>query len=275
MTDSLGPAEYTDTRQCARTGLRLVRTAGREAVRVARLSYGALNPVLREESPSSVDKWGRWDILGGRTIYTADHAETAYREVLAYLAPSAGVRDTRLDQVFTEDDQATGGPHTLLEAIAAEWGELWHIEPRMIVRGWRDARLLYELMLPVDGWCVDVEHQDSIDALNRGLAQHLAAAGISRLTREHACGENRDITTYAALWIHGQVLDDGSLPHGITYPSKHGSNGTCWALWLRRVDDGHDPSTEPTTVTDEHEIKDPQHDTALKAAADAFGLTIL
>lgn len=273
MTDSRDPDGLLTERTCEKTGLRLVRTRAEQVVRIARPSYGPLNPMLREPDPVKVEQWARWDVPAARTIYVARDEQTAYREVLAYVAPSVGVRNTRLSDVFTEDDEAD--PRSLLQAIAAEWENLWSIEPRKIVSAWRDARRVYRLTLPADGWTVLVEHQDSIDALNRGLAQDLSATGIARLTRSHLSGEDRNLTVAAAWWIRDQVLDDGSLPHGICFPSKHGSNGTCWAIWLRRVDDGADPSTEPTKMVDYQDIKDADHNPALKAASEALGLIML
>jgi len=44
-------------------------------------------------------------------------------------------------------------------------------------------------------------------------------------------GEDRRITTTVARWAQGLHLDDGTLPLGITYGSKHGT-GRCWAYWL-------------------------------------------
>lgn len=121
---------------------------------------------------------------------------------------------------------------------------------------------------------IDIEHQDSLDALNRALAQVLAKVGLSRLTRGHLLGEERRLTVLAASWIHSRILDDGSLPHGINFSSKHGSNGACWAIWLRRIDDGHEASKEPTKNVGTQAIQCADQNPDLKAAAAAFGLTI-
>lgn len=260
-------------RTCGSTGLRLVPVLSQSIYRIAKPSYGPLNPPLRKENPSDVGDWGRWDVLGGRTIYAVDTPEIAYREVLAYVTPSDGVRDTKLSSVF-EDSMAQDDPRTLLAAITQEWEVVCRFEPLKIPRAWRDQRQLYVLAAPQTGWMVDIEHQDSLDALNRGLAQMLAKAGLSRLTRGHLLGEERRLTVLAASWVHDRVLDDGSLPHGINFSSKHGSNGACWAIWLRRVDDGHEATKEPTKHVSTWQIKAPDQNPALKAAAEAFGLTV-
>lgn len=191
--------------------------------------------------------------------------------MLACLAPAEGLSSTKMMDVFPGD--ASHG--TVLDAIAAEWDDLWKIRPHKLVQGWREARNIYTLALPQTGWTVDIEHQDSVDALNRGLGQHLAADKLARLTRGQLTGEDRRLTVLVARWVHDLVLDDGSLPHGITLPSKHGSNGVCWAIWLRRVDDGRAPSAEPTRVTAEQPILPPNENPPLHAAAEAFGLTVL
>lgn len=74
--------------------------------------------------------------------------------------------------------------------------------------------------------------------------------------------------------VHGSVLEDGSLPHGISYRSKHGANHKCWAIWLRRIDDGHDIGVEVTKAGRGEAIKGPSRNTPLKAAAEALGLCI-
>lgn len=69
-----------DKRICTKTGLTL--TAGpATAYRIARQSFGPLNPPLRDSD--DVGAWSRYDTLG-RTIYAASDKLTAYMEVLAY-----------------------------------------------------------------------------------------------------------------------------------------------------------------------------------------------
>lgn len=92
--------------------------------------------------------------------------------------------------------------------------------------------------------------------------------------RVDACGPfdrtsgRREVTTLLASWVRDQILDDGSYPMGIRFPSKHGAvgqgNGYCWAFWLRRVDIGltDDPvTTDAGTQIHEH---DPAYTYALE-----------
>lgn len=63
------------------------------------------------------------------------------------------------------------------------------------------------------------------------------------LTLSHLTGDDRFLTTSIATVLREDVsLDDGTLPLGIEFISKHGKphdgTGTCWAYWMRDVDNG-------------------------------------
>src|SRR5699024_12821324 len=78
-----------DQRICSRTGLALV--AGPDAaLRIARESYGPLNPVPRPpgETPQA---WSRYD-TPGRTIYACADRLTAYMELLASYRPDVNAQ---------------------------------------------------------------------------------------------------------------------------------------------------------------------------------------
>lgn len=70
-------------------------------------------------------------------------------------------------------------------------------------------------------------------------------------------------------------LEDGSLPHGVKYPSKHGADWSCWATWLREVDDGKDIAAEPTKADYGPEMKDCAHNSDLRDVTRLFGLRCL
>ena len=65
----------------AASGLRLVASPSSVVYRVAKSSYGPLNPPVRDDSKRRA--WNRWD-TPGRTIYASDSATTAYIESLAW-----------------------------------------------------------------------------------------------------------------------------------------------------------------------------------------------
>lgn len=261
-------------RTCPQTGLRLIRSAGRTVWRIAKPSYGPLNPPVRPSDITATQGWGRWDTPTGRTIYVGDSRLTTYSETLALFGPSVGVKNTKLADVFVEDEDCASDPRTVLEAISRDWEELWKIHPKRVVAGWRDARLAYELSLPSEGWFVDIEHSDTIKAINREMALEIHAAGIDRITLSHVSGEVRTLTCRIAKWVRGLELFDGSQAHGISYPSKHGADERCWAIWLRIRDDGLESSDEPTKEIAAHTIYSPDQDAELKAAQERFGLLL-
>lgn len=61
-----------------------------------------------------------------------------------------------------------------------------------------------------------------------------------QLTVGQVCGDDRGLTTQLAQLVRNSVLDDGSLPLGIAFPSKT-AYGRCWAWWNRRADDNLNP----------------------------------
>jgi len=70
------------------------------------------------------------------------------------------------------------------------------------------------------------------------------------LTTSHLTSDDRVLTSAIAEKLRNDItLDDGSLPLGVRYVSKHGrpaaGTGTCWAYWMRYADAGLD---EPVTV---------------------------
>ena len=71
---------------CENTGLALFPAGGQSVRRLAKPSYGVLNPPARGVS-SSEDRagWNRFDLPGEQTIYCASSAEGAYGELLGAL----------------------------------------------------------------------------------------------------------------------------------------------------------------------------------------------
>jgi len=256
---------------CEATGLRLLPATGQEATRIAKISWGAMNPQMR---PTEGDRtaWGRYDVPGHRTIYGGAPAAAAYAEALANQRLPLGVIP-KLSDLF--DDTDAHDPRTVLDALNTEWEEMFRMGTGKLVAGWRDARLEYTLTLPDEGWLIDIEAPESIEAIGQALGPKLSNLGVQHLTTGHLRGENRDITTAIAAWIHNQTLADGSLPHGINFGSKHGNDLFCYAVWLRRVDDGKNLVSEPTTADCGHEILPAEQNPPLKRVAKLFHLRVL
>ena len=271
------PSEGRSARTCERTGLRLVPADGQRTWRVAQTSYGAVAPRPRAADYTGVLGWARWDSAGGRTIYTAESELFAYLEVLAYLTPSDGLDQLPLTAAFPQsEDPEDHDIGSVLDRIRKEWDHKFAgFGPGKNPQRWREARSIYTVELPTDGWFIDVTHNDTIAALNRtggplGGPFHPTA----RVTLANLVDENREWSCRLATLLREVVLDDGSYSHGIRFRSKHGANGKCWAIWLRRVDDGYDPAFEPVVVTGPNEIQHPCRNTPLRDAAQTFGVTL-
>lgn len=228
---------------CSATGLNIIASASQRIYRVAKTTYGALNPPSRPQGANPAN-WSRWD-TPGRTIYGGSTDVGAFIEVLEYITPDPPATD--LSVLF--DDVAEHDAATLADQIACEMPQHGAMHYRSIPKGWRSERTLYELLLPEHGWFVDVTGADSISAIDREIRVLLAQHGIERLTLSQLTAtsdEMKSVTTGIATWVRREVvLYDGSLPHGIVYPSKWGRNHENWAMWLRRTDDqlGLDPVT--------------------------------
>jgi len=264
---------------CSKTGLALIRTSNQATTRIAKSSYGPLSPLLRDET-GDPREWGRYDVAGHRTVYSASPAQGAYAESLAIYRPATSLRTLTLGDLF--DDEVD--PHApLAAAVTDEWDQRFHTQTGYVPAAWRDERLEYRLHLPHTGWVVDIEHSQSIATLN-DIAwpdrwARLLPGGRSHLTTSDLHGENRLLTTAVAQWIRSQVLEDGTQAHGIGYHSKHGTNWRCWAIWLRIVDDGQDPSEdilrEPTRAGPGAEIRPPDSNAPLREVSDLFRLHVL
>lgn len=259
---------------CKKTGLRLLPAVGQEAWRLAKTSFGPLNPPAR---PADGDRgeWGRYDVAEHRTVYSATPACAAYAESLASLRPGfsqiVGEHRVRLRTRDLFDDDSDDG-RTLDEIVETEWAERHHMPAGSVDLRWRDARKLYKVTMPRQGWFIDIEASDSVAALAKHLGCDLAPLGIEYLTVGDLRGTSRPVTTTIAAWLWHQVLEDGSVPHGIRFGSKHGNDWTCWAIWLRAVDDGKELISEPTTADDGRCIEARYQNDDLDRIVRLFGL---
>lgn len=255
--------ETQPQRVCAVTGLALVPSSN-TAYRIAKESYGPMNPPLRT-AKTPRGQWGRYDVLEHRTIYAGAPEHCAYAESLAFARTDI---DIELSELF-DDDVYFG---SLEDEIIQEWMDRDHMTPHQLAAAWRNERLIHEMILPASGWFVDIEHSSSIAAIVENLKPALSMAGVQQLTTSHLRGEDRALTTSIAEWIHKQVLDDGSLPLGIRYGSKHDSHWDNWAIWLRAIDDGKDASSEPTRARPGQAIDKPERNPSLRYICDLFNI---
>lgn len=257
-----------DVKVCASTGLNLVSSGGRSIFRVAKADRGPVDPPLRSaERP--VQGWSRWDTVG-RTIYGGATAVAAFVEVLEYIRPEPP--GTALGELF--DDAEPGDAATLAEQVARELPAHGAMRYRSVSQGWRQDRRIYELGLPDSGWFIDISGAESIATLDAECRELLADNGVDRLTLAELVDSGdaaKPVTTGIASWLRRvAVLEDGSLPHGIAYPSRWGSNLENWAMWLRRRDD--EIGEDPVSVRDSAEIG--MHTAELVQASKLRGFTI-
>ncbi|ADG75031.1 conserved hypothetical protein [Cellulomonas flavigena DSM 20109] len=242
--------EHSGRLTCQQTGLSLVRSNGPCAYRIAVTSRGPLHVFERSVTPSGwveynpqgddvVVPWGenpawsRWD-TPGRTLYAAANREAAFAEVLQHHRQS--IDHAHIAEMSSNFPGVEGQQY--LNAVEEELEAICSMKIGCVPSSWRDARLIYSLKLPGNGWWVDVEHPDTLAVLNDAVKLRLAQVGISQpIDRGLVLGGARRATATIALYLRELVLFDGSLPLGVQWESKLGY-GTNWAVWLRKVDDG-------------------------------------
>ncbi|MFI8592578.1 hypothetical protein [Dietzia maris] len=245
---------------CSNTRLALVRSGGQCVYRLAKPSYGVLNPPARGVS-SSEDRagWNRFDLPGEQTIYCASSAEGAYGELLGALKVSGPYRaDEYLDDPGADD---------LYALIAQDWADLGARPPGVIDINWLYAHRLYTVALPRSGWFVEIEHARTITYLGAHIPLSLWERGVDEITVAQTRGADRHLTTElaGALAVAPTAGDVRAL--GIHYYSKHGTQWSCWAVWLR------DDSASTLVVDRGQAVTPPADNAALAAVLDIYNLT--
>lgn len=238
--------------------------------RLAKESYGPVNPPLRSATGLPIEEWGRYDVIGDRTVYTGSCEEVAYAESLAHLRPAIVDGDLGVPDLADLFDGEEANGVSLAELVNREWSAAHHMPVGQIAAAWRQERRMNRILLPSAGWFVDIETVDSIRAIRRNVGSILRVAGADDLDTSHLRGSNRRLTTAIAQWIHGVTLDNGAPPLGIVYGSKHDSHWSNWAIWLRSQEPG---SYEfPLTVTGSVPIDEPAQNPPLQQICDLFGI---
>lgn len=195
---------------CSRTGLAYIEGAV-EGWRIAKTSYGPLNPVAREagEDPSG---WYRFDTLGS-TVYFAETRRTAFAETLAMARNVAGYRTATVfaaEHFGISIDEAE-------QMVREDWERIGLMAPGWIPAVWRDSRLMYRIRVDSPRRWIDLTAAESIAVLNYELGPQLAAITdppLEQVTLSTLTSENRRATTMIAGWLRDLLLDDGSYPAG-------------------------------------------------------------
>jgi len=229
---------------CSETGLGLSRARQQTGWRVARdqfVNAGGINRVLNNDRVGPLvlgapERRGRYDTLG-RTVYFADSKKAALAETLQAF---------RVDRLALSKDAVAAGVDVdeYLRRVTEEAHDRGLPAPGEIDVDWQMMRSIYQVAMPADGWWVLIDASATFNALSDLLS---GAAGM--VTLADVAGEDRALTTQFAQVIRDAVLDDGSLPLGIEFPSKTGY-GRCWAWWNRREDDNLSPSMNDPQLVD-------------------------
>lgn len=250
------------TRICQKTGLALIQSPV-TAYRVAKESYGPLNPQERGSLDEDRANWYRFD-TSGRTVYAAADPQSAFIEALSWARMTHGHRT-----YLAKTAKFMGLPlKEMRRIVEQEWSANSSMVPGWIPANWREGRLLYTLEFGA-GWWIDIAHAATLAVLNEALGHDLHIAGVlpESLTLSEVTGGERRSTTLLAAHLREQVLDDGSYPLGIRFPSKHGSagagDGHCYAFWMRRRDIGLDDDVVQVSVAQGIEVSFPPYQAAL------------
>lgn len=245
---------------CEKTGLHLISDPGIYSYHVGKTEYPPVSAVTREEGAESRDGWNRYDVPG-QTFYVAETRESAYAEVLQPFKRANGLADPLAKDAAAMDMTI----EEFIEEVAREWSERDFMGLGAIPAVWRYDRGMIPVVLPDTGWLVDIEHPDSISAIERLIGNELSWLRVDHLTTGTLRGDDRTVTTAIAIHLHTVVLSSGETPIGIHFGSKHGA-AWCKAIWLDHpaVGDMLTLSPEPIMVTDD----------ALKTAADRFRIRV-
>lgn len=240
--------------------------------RLAEDKFGALGPRCRPSrrpsaNPDEWKSWHRYDVPGHRTIYVGENRQTAFAESLAWARRKVSEEGEHFDLTPYLDALYPG--EDLWDSIDKEYVEYGRWHTSWLPRAWRAGRTCHELMLPTDGYFIDATHADTMTAIARDMKSELQILAVEEVDVPLLTGKRREVTCSVASWMHSLVLDDGSLPHGIRFPSRLGT-GMNWAVWLRRIDDGAPVSSEPTKVLRSEPIE--MLDSDFQAVLTRFGL---
>lgn len=245
---------------CPRTRLALIPAGGQRTYRLAKPSYGVLNPPRRNPS-SSEDRsgWNRFDLPGEQTIYCASSPQGAYGELLGALKISGPYRASDFLDDQDQDD--------LYALIAQDWDQMGARPPGQVDISWLYTHRLYTVTLPQAGAFIEIEHARSITWLAAHIPLSLWERGVTEITVAQTRSADRQLTTELAQVLAPAPLADQAPALGIHYYSKHGTQWSCWAVWLRHDVPDALSADQGQTVTP------PAHNPALAAVLDAYNLT--
>lgn len=161
-----------------------------------------------------------------RTLYCADSALTAIREVLADLRPNAIARAE-----FAQWQLAQGIPVDELSEPA-----------RRVTDAWRDAHVLIEVEVETDGAVAEIDDVGLREELERTHSELLRAHGMEHLNISEIRSKNRAVTQA----ISRDLYEQGAA--GITFKSNL-DNGRCLVVFEGRG--LFHPASDPQHLSDD------------------------
>ncbi|WP_066138016.1 hypothetical protein [Glutamicibacter mysorens] len=115
-----------------------------------------------------------------------------------------------------------------------------HDELGTFPRNWCEGRRLYELASKEDLVWFDLSSAHSLEYIDRNFGPEISkSCDVNAVDLFHLFGANRKLTTLISTSLRNLRLHDVSFADGIRFTSRHGV-GMCWALSMRRTDDGLD-----------------------------------
>ncbi|MGW7313125.1 RES domain-containing protein [Streptomyces sp. NPDC054854] len=223
-------------------GVSLIQAPERGIWRLGKANEPLKYDTISREDASSRGG-NRWSLVSYGTLYCATDQEGCYAEALAPFRVH---------------------PTTLRDA-AEDWKGPSYMLPGQLPRDWSTRHTLVRLQPVKEARFLDVDDEETLEALSRELHHELAALGVPRLTTADIQGFNRLVTRQISAWAITQRTGPSEQErriHGIAYRSRFGLR-QCWAVFsdveLRQV--------ESSLVFPEAE--------ALREVADEYGLRML
>lgn len=121
------------------------------------------------------------------------------------------------------------------EEVASQWQEKSFMSSGTLPRQWRTQRQLHIIELPFPGWWIDIEHPETLSAIEAAIPDTLKDLGVRHVDTGLLRSNRREVTTAIADHLRELVLYDGSYAQGVRYASGHGGFVN-WAVWLRDYD---------------------------------------
>ena len=192
--------------------------------RIYKKQYGPLNPPIRQGEPTK--NWARFDVAECATLYGGANRLTAFLESFAYFTPET---DERISALF--DDEA--------EPISSQWHDNGFLRTGVLAKQWRDNRNLCAFdAISEELNLIDIAAAETIGYL-RNTAHSWYPLKLKRnleIDLSLLTGPDRLVTTAAANWLARYRFLDGHTADGVTYPSRHGADHSCYAFWFRMIE---------------------------------------